>query len=75
MTQCERKSGPKPNSVTFVVPPRSVNPGGAVVPYGGPKQPNEDPSAKGLLPGRDCQQGTRGPQEDLNNGEFRTSPV
>ena len=48
------------NSVTFVVPPRPVNPGGAVLPYGGPKQPNEDPSAKGLLPGRDCQQGTRG---------------
>ena len=39
------------NSVTFVVPPRSVNPGGAVVPYGDPKQPNEDPSAKGCYPG------------------------
>ena len=46
MTWRERKSGPKPNSVTFVVPPRSVSPGGEVLPYGGLKQPNEDPSAK-----------------------------
>ena len=37
--------------MTFVVPPRSVSPGGEVVPYGGLKQPNEDPSAKGCYPG------------------------
>ena len=55
-------------------PAEVVRPGGAVLPYGDPRQPNEDPSAKGLLPGRDCQQGTRGPQEDLNNDELRTSP-
>ena len=58
-------STPVYNSVTFVVhvPPGSVSPGGEVLPYGGLKQPNEDPSAKGLLPGRDCQQGTRSPRE------------
>ena len=33
------------------------------------------PFRERLPPRRDCQQGTRGPQADLNNDEFRTSPV
>ena len=39
------------NSVTFVVPPRSASPRGEVLLYGGPRQPNEDPSAKGCYLG------------------------
>ena len=63
------------NMLTFVVPPGSsgLGVGGAVRDC---KQPNKDPSAtERLPPGRDCQQETRGPQGDLNNDEFKTSPA